>query len=153
MRCIIACDPAGGIGYRGRLPWEKISGDLSRFKQLTQGQTVIMGRKTWESLPHKPLPNRINVVVSSSSIPEVYTIPNCETVDYLELSDAWIIGGAQLIKSNWYKINTVHLTKTFSRYECDTFIDLDLLYKEFDCISSQTHTDHTYEVYQRKLIY
>ncbi len=53
MKLIIACDPNGGIGYENRLPWSNIQGDLPRFKRLTEGQTVIMGRNTWDSLPKK----------------------------------------------------------------------------------------------------
>ena len=50
MKLIIACDPKGGIGYNGKLPWTNLQGDLPRFKALTSNQVVLMGRKTWESL-------------------------------------------------------------------------------------------------------
>ena len=68
MKLIIACDPKGGIGFNGKLPWTNLQGDLLRFKELTTGKVILMGRNTWESLPKKPLPNRINVVVSSNTI-------------------------------------------------------------------------------------
>ena len=51
------------IGAKGRLPW-RMPSDLKRFKALTMGKPVIMGRKTWESLPRKPLPGRPNIVVT-----------------------------------------------------------------------------------------
>jgi dihydrofolate reductase len=57
MKLSIAADPNGGIGYKNRLPWIKLQGDLPRFKYLTDNQTVIMGRNTWDSLPIKPLYN------------------------------------------------------------------------------------------------
>ena len=53
----------GIIGRDGGLPWH-ISSDLKRFKELTMGKPVIMGRKTWDSLPRKPLPGRVNIVVT-----------------------------------------------------------------------------------------
>ena len=55
MKLLVACDPNGGIGYKKKLPWTNLRGDLQRFKQLTENQVIVMGRHTWESLPKKPL--------------------------------------------------------------------------------------------------
>ena len=63
IHLIWAQDTNGGIGKNGKLPWH-ISEDLKKFKSLTYNSTVIMGRKTWDSLPIKPLPNRRNFVLS-----------------------------------------------------------------------------------------
>jgi len=60
---VVAIADNGVIGNKGALPWH-ISDDLKRFKALTTGHTVVMGRKTWDSLPRKPLPGRVNVVVT-----------------------------------------------------------------------------------------
>jgi dihydrofolate reductase len=60
---VVAIAQNGVIGNDGRIPWH-ISDDLKRFKALTLGHAVVMGRKTWDSLPKKPLPGRINVVVT-----------------------------------------------------------------------------------------
>lgn len=60
---VVAIARNGVIGNGGRIPWH-ISDDMKRFKALTLGHTVVMGRKTWDSLPKKPLPGRINVVVT-----------------------------------------------------------------------------------------
>ena len=65
MKLVIAFDPKGGIGYRGGLPWDKLQGDLPRFKELTSNKIVLMGKNTWDSLPKKPLPNRTNWVILS----------------------------------------------------------------------------------------
>ncbi len=62
---IAAFNPQFVIGVNGKIPWH-IPEDLKRFKQLTMGKPIIMGRKTWESLGRKPLPGRMNVVVSAS---------------------------------------------------------------------------------------
>lgn len=60
---VVAVADNGVIGKDGAIPWH-ISEDLKRFKALTMGHTVVMGRKTWDSLPRKPLPGRANVVVT-----------------------------------------------------------------------------------------
>ena len=65
ISAIVAVDANWGIGYNGQL-LEHISDDLKRFKELTSNNTVVMGRKTWESLPNKPLPNRLNIVLTST---------------------------------------------------------------------------------------
>lgn len=65
ISAIVAVDANWGIGYNGQL-LEYISDDLKRFKELTSNNTVVMGRKTWESLPNKPLPNRFNIVLTST---------------------------------------------------------------------------------------
>src|SRR6185295_12074192 len=73
---IVAVSPEGVIGLGGRIPWRH-PGDLKRFKRMTTGATVIMGRKTWESIG-KPLANRRNIVISHSVIdtPGVDTFSN-----------------------------------------------------------------------------
>ncbi len=60
---VLAMSDNGVIGDRGALPW-RIADDMKRFKRLTLGKPVIMGRKTWDSLPKKPLPERTNIVVT-----------------------------------------------------------------------------------------
>ena len=150
MKLIVACDPKGGIGYNNKLPWTNIQGDLPRFKELTTGKVVVMGRNTWESLPKKPLPNRINVVVSSTDIPGITTLTGLPDEDNMDLRDVYLIGGAKLINSSWHLVDEVHLTKTFSEYTCDTFIDLVKLEREFVCWFKENNTDHTYEIWRRK---
>ena len=151
MKLIVACDPKGGIGYNNKLPWSKIEGDLPRFKELTNGGVVVMGRNTWESLPFKPLPNRINFIVTSQQghYPRsCFTIPS---LDYISnFKNAWLIGGAQLINSSWNFIDEVHLTKTFTEYTCDRYIELLYLEQNFTCWFSEEHTDHTYQIWKRK---
>ena len=61
---IVAVDNNWGIGFNGDL-LEHIPEDLKYFKELTSGNIVVMGRKTWDSLPKKPLPNRFNIVITS----------------------------------------------------------------------------------------
>lgn len=149
MKVIVACDVKGGIGYNNKLPWNKIEGDLSRFKKLTTGKVIIMGRNTWESLPVKPLPNRINVVVTKKDIPGITTINSLPEKDYMDLHDVWLIGGAKLINTSWHLIEEIHLTRTLSEHTCDTFIDLSKIEREFVCSFKEEHSDHSYEIWKR----
>lgn len=146
MKLIVACDPKGGIGYNNKLPWSKIEGDLPRFKELTQRQNIVMGRNTWESLPKKPLPNRTNYVLSSKMVDQAVTV---FTIDLIP-NDSWIIGGAKVIETCWSLIDEIHLSRTFTEYTCDTFIDLVKLEEDFVCWFKNTLTDHTYEIWKRK---
>jgi dihydrofolate reductase len=65
ISAIVAVDKNWGIGFNNDL-LEHIPEDLKRFKELTTGNTVIMGRKTWDSLPKKPLPDRLNIIITSN---------------------------------------------------------------------------------------
>ena len=150
MKLIVACDPNGGIGYNNKLPWDKLQGDLPRFKELTTGKVILMGRNTWESLPKKPLPNRINVVVTSKDIWGVTTMTSLPDRDTMDLNDVWLIGGAKLINSSWHLIEEVHLSRTFAEYTCDVHIDLVKLEREFMCWFKEDSTDHSYEIWKRK---
>lgn len=148
MKLVIACDPNGGIGYQNKLPWDKIQGDLPRFKSLTQGQPIIMGRNTWDSLPKKPLPNRINIVVTSRPFEQEGVTCVSGVMDHTNWY--WLIGGAKLIEQSWQYINEVHLTKTFAQYTCDTFIDLVYLESNYVMVSEELFEDHAYQIWKRK---
>lgn len=95
---IWAQSTSGVIGRDNGIPW-RLPEDLARFKELTMGHTVVMGRLTWESLPAKvrPLPGRKNVVVTRQA---EYVADGAVVVDGLDeaLSDgeSWVIGGAQI---------------------------------------------------------
>lgn len=151
MKLIVACDPNGGIGYQNKLPWNKIQGDLPRFKQLTENGVVVMGRNTFESLSSKPLPNRLNIVISNTKqlgYPKTVLVTN--DIERVKDYDVWLIGGAKLIESCWHKITEVYLTRTFAEYTCDTFIDLLYLENNFVCETTETHEDHVFEIWKRK---
>jgi dihydrofolate reductase len=93
---------SGVIGRNGGIPWQ-VPEDLSRFKQVTTGHTVVMGRRTWDSLPRsvRPLPGRRNVVVSGQ--PDLVA-DGAEVVGSLDAAlgssetepETWVIGGAQI---------------------------------------------------------
>lgn len=101
LAIIAAMTDAGVIGNQQQLPW-RLSEDLKRFKRLTLGHPVIMGRKTWESLPKKPLPERPNIVLSRSPGFEAEGAIVCSTLKQAvgELAPsyklAYVIGGASV---------------------------------------------------------
>lgn len=96
---IVAIDNKGAIGRQNDIPWH-LSDDLKRFKSITMGHTVIMGKNTWDSLPFKPLKGRRNIVVSSS----MAETSGCEVVRSLTEAykliakdeQAFIMGGARI---------------------------------------------------------
>lgn len=103
LMAIVAMAKDGAIGRNGSLPW-RLPEDLAHFKATTMGRTIIMGRKTWESLPKRPLPGRRNIVISRNADykaegAEIY--PSIEdAVSSCGLTESpVIIGGAQLYHS------------------------------------------------------
>jgi dihydrofolate reductase len=92
---IVAVSPEGVIGLDGRIPWH-YSGDLKRFKRLTMGSTIVMGRLTWESIGSKPLPGRRNVVITSRALAGVETCPSIEEALAHVTGPLWFIGGARV---------------------------------------------------------
>ena len=102
IHIIWAQDNSGGIGKNNTLPWH-ISEDLINFKKITLNNTIIMGRKTWESLSEKPLPNRRNIVLTTKNInnTETYsTMDLClKTLKDDGVVDIFVIGGKQIYNS------------------------------------------------------
>jgi dihydrofolate reductase len=135
---IFACDDSWGIGKNGTLPWPHNSADLKWFKSLTEHSTIMMGRKTWDSLPVKPLPKRKNIVVSSSSVEGAHISVSINqlkkiTIPMLEyVGDIWIIGGAQLLESCIDEIDEIWLSRIKSDYNCDTFLPKNLIEEKFE---------------------
>ncbi|MDP3938689.1 MAG: dihydrofolate reductase [Deltaproteobacteria bacterium] len=90
---IVAMSPDRVIGLGGRVPWH-YPADLRRFKLLTSGGTVIMGRKTWESIGGKPLPGRRNIVITARDLRGVECFPGIPAALATCEGDIWFIGGA-----------------------------------------------------------
>ncbi len=128
MIAIFATDLAHGFGFRGRLPWPKNSEDLKWFKNRTEHSSVLMGRKTWESLPFK-LPNRDNLVVTSGKAPAGADVVGdlksmLKILPQIQLhSDIWVIGGAQLVEFMLHYIDELWLNEVKGNYDCDTFLN------------------------------
>ena len=115
------------IGRNGVLPWH-LPEDLSHFKALTSGRPVIMGRKTWDSLParFKPLPNRRNVVVTRQP---GWTAAGAEVVSNLQhaldlcgaVHEVWIIGGGQIYAQAEPLAHRIEVTDIAQDFEGDAF--------------------------------
>jgi dihydrofolate reductase len=96
------------IGAGGTIPW-RIPGELALFKQRTLGSTVVMGRRTWESLPRKPLPGRRNLVLTSRPIEGVETASSVDEVLAAE-TDFWVIGGGGVYAA--FLPHAAHIVRT-----------------------------------------
>lgn len=119
------------IGRNNRLPW-KLPEDLKYFKRTTMGNSIIMGRKTWESIG-RPLPGRTNIVISRDSNYEAEkakvvnslgaAITLAENLAAIDGSkEAFIIGGAGLYKEALPLADRFHLTRVHAQVEGDTFL-------------------------------
>ena len=128
ISAIVAVDEDWGIGFNGEL-LEKIPEDMKYFKELTTGNTVVMGRKTWDSLPIKPLPNRGNFIISRETplLMENKAIRmNLDMIkDTMEANkdeNYFIIGGGQIYKELLPLCDRVYVTKIFKEHEnVDTY--------------------------------
>ena len=113
---IVACDRNGAIGKDGDLPWRQ-STDLQHFKKITMGSKLIMGRKTWDSLPGM-LPGREHFVLSRGEVEGVPVI----SVDEALGMDGWIIGGGQIYELFLPHVTELHRTIIDARVnDADTF--------------------------------
>ncbi len=126
LSIIVAVAENGAIGKNNDLIWY-LSNDLKRFKALTTGHTIIMGRKTFESLPKGALPNRTNVVLTKDNSK---TYPNCVMLHSVEeiiekyaedAEEHFIIGGGQLYADVLPFANRIYLTRVHQSFEADVF--------------------------------
>ena len=127
---IVAKSKHNVIGDKGRIPWH-IPNDLKRFKELTTGKTVIMGRKTFESLPkeYKPLPNRINIVLSTD---KTYQTNCCIVTDDLKKAlrkagsdkEVFIIGGEQVYKEGLRYADKIYVTEVDGEFKGDAYFPI-----------------------------
>ncbi|OGW98694.1 MAG: hypothetical protein A2Y04_06165 [Omnitrophica WOR_2 bacterium GWC2_45_7] len=163
---VVAVDARNGIGKEGKLPWH-LPADLKHFKEITcatasmvKKNAVIMGRKTWESLPEKfrPLPNRLNIVLSRNSdlrLPEgVEKADSLKTVaeilnrnpfkDNIEI--AFIIGGGEIFKTALRNclVQKIYLTRILQDFHCDTFFPAFDDFRMAACSSHYTENAVTY---------
>ena len=128
----IARDRNGVIGKDGALPW-RLKTDLLRFKQITMFKPVIMGRKTWDSLPKKPLPGRLNIVLSRDGTFEPEQALVCESFnDALNIArehaaddgaeEVCVIGGASLFAEALPRAKRIYLTEVLAEVEGDVLL-------------------------------
>ena len=153
---IVAASENGAIGRDNDLIW-RFPNDTRFFKDTTLGHHVIMGRKNFESIPHKfrPLPNRVNIIVTRQ---ENYTARECKVVNSIESaldvarqnqeSAACIIGGGEIYQLALTKnlVDKIYLTRIHNNYEGDTFFKkLSSQWKEKSRIKYSADEKHPYD--------
>ncbi len=156
IHLIWAQDKNKGIGANGKLPWH-IPEDLKNFKKITSDSIIIMGRKTWESLPIKPLPNRRNIVLSKTKNMKMENFNSYEEcIAKLKLENVdkiFIIGGRSIYnlfysKANFLHITTIHLLNS----EINEFFPINMndIKQNFTKIQNkQLSTQATYALWKK----
>lgn len=124
---IVAMDERRGIGMDNKLPWH-LPEDLAFFKRVTLGHTILMGRKTYESIG-RPLPKRRNVILTRD---RSYEVPGCDIVHSVEetlerygsnasADELFVIGGAEVFRLFLPYADRLYVTEIARRFEVDTF--------------------------------
>lgn len=149
MKAIWAQDMGRVIGKDGKLPWY-IPEDLQHFKKTTEGGSIIMGRKTFESLPGI-LPNREHIVISSSLVDDRVTVVNSFDNAALLAPDAWVIGGGLLLKKALPKLSKISLTQVDLQLEGDDLVRAPLLCTDWKVIEKGKWKESISGVRWRKL--
>lgn len=155
---LFAVDEKGGMGNQGNIPWPTVKEDMKWFKETTQDQVVVMGKKSWLSpdMP-KPLPKRHNVVFTNEfmDIPDIDQIHGdvCDGLRRIEElypdNDIFVIGGANLLIQAEPVIDRAFITRIPGEFICDTVIDLNTFLRDFLLANSLDLGTCTVEVYER----
>ncbi|MEO1525874.1 MAG: dihydrofolate reductase [Planctomycetota bacterium] len=127
ISAVVAVTPNGVIGRDGDMPW-RLSGDLRRFKSLTMGGVLLMGRKTFESIG-RPLPGRRTIVVTRQSDwrsegVDVAHSPE-EAVAAIDQQRGFVVGGAEIYHALLPKCDVIYLTRVWSSVAGDTRLEMD----------------------------
>jgi dihydrofolate reductase len=156
---IAAAAENNALGKDNQLVWH-LPDDFKRFKQLTTGHHIILGRKTFESFP-KPLPNRTHVIITRN---KNYTAEGCIIVNSIEEAlkivpkneDAFIIGGAEIYKQSIHLSNKIELTRVHTTCEADAFFpeinpqEWQLINEEFHPKDEKHQFDFTFQTFVKK---
>jgi dihydrofolate reductase len=158
---IVAVAKNNAIGLNNQLLWH-IPEDFKWFKKITSGSTVIMGKKTYFSLPKRPLPNRRNIVISDipgeiiEGAEMAYSIDGAIEIADME-KENFIIGGASIYQQFFTKAQKLYITHVNKEFEADTYFPV-IEPSEWDEIQSysqqETHPkglEYTFKIYTRKV--
>jgi dihydrofolate reductase len=150
---ILACTFDGGIGYNNRIPWY-IKDELFLFRQITGNKdqfkqnVIIMGRKTWDSLPRKPLKDRINIIITSDknfiNEDNILSFDNIDSAfEYCErtvnINKVFVIGGKSIydlcLNNEKYSrnIENIYLSIIYRYYYCNIYVNLKYILTNFKC--------------------
>ena len=163
IKSIFAVDYWGNLGYKGSLPWPHLKEDMKYFKEMTTDHVVVMGRKTWDDPKFpKPLPNRINYVVTNKPLTgykDVKTIRGDLKQEIRKIESIypskiiWIIGGAKIIEETKDLVDEAHVTHIYGQYRADTTIDMKKYLRWFRAYSACPSTDRRCNWMSYKNIY
>ena len=159
LTIIAAASTNNVIGFDNKLIWN-IPKDLKRFKELTQGHSVIMGRKTFESLP-SPLPNRRNIVVTRN---KDYSPEGIEVLSSIEDAldvcredlQPFIIGGGEIYSQTINLVDKIELTRVYKDYQGDAFFpdipldNFELANELVNYLDDDSSTKYSFLTYIRK---
>ncbi|MBQ8792356.1 MAG: dihydrofolate reductase [Clostridia bacterium] len=159
ISAIVAVDNNWGIGYKGDL-LEHIPEDLKYFKEITNNNWIVMGRKTWDSLPKKPLPNRPHLVITN----DPFSYEDIDEVLFTKIGQAklimnqqkgidfFVIGGGQIYEKLLPMCDRVYVTKIFKDHDqVDTYfpnLDESDEWAPAACTNIRQYKDLTYQFWQ-----
>ena len=137
IKLIVAHDENYVIGYKNTIPWKNPE-DMKLFKEMTTGNTIIMGRKTWDSLPKKPLPNRVNIVVTRQKFKPMDGVIFCSSLSEAYnhkkiIGDAFIIGGQTIYEDALAMdiVEEVYASLIPGKHEGDAFFQMLDVYNDW----------------------
>jgi len=158
VELIAAVSLNGSIGKNGKLPWH-IPDELDLFKTVTMGKTVIMGRKTWDSLNRRPLPGRKNVVISRTHVPahlaeddEVIFVDSLPAaLEFCrDANDAVIIGGEQVYRRFLPYVDMLHISRIKLNVRDPDAVFPEVNWAEWECVGQADRGEYIYNGYLRK---
>jgi len=160
IKAILACDDTGGVSKDGTLPWPNNSRDLKWFNDNTAGHVVVMGSTTWDD-PHmpRPLPNRVNVLVTSrkDDYPGADTYIGGNLVSGLKLLElnhpgliTWVIGGPNIIEQTLGAIDEFYISRIPGDYDCDTHLPLKKIETLFDLTYEEGHPEVIFQIWKKR---
>ncbi len=159
LSIIAAVDQNNAIGYQNRLLCH-LPNDLKYFKKITSGHPIIMGRKTYDSLLIKPLPNRTNIVISKS----IDSLSGCIVVKSIDEAigkcpsdeECFVAGGAQVYEQMIALVQKLYITRIHHAFKADTYFP-EILPDQWQLFSSESHESdekhpyaYSFEVYSRR---
>jgi dihydrofolate reductase len=163
INIIVSVSENLAIGKDNKLLWN-LKSDLQRFKNLTSGHPIIMGQKTFESLPNGALPNRTNIVLTDNKkFTAKDIIPAYNIEESLQIAkfkngtncEVFIIGGGSIYKQFLELADTLYITEVHVNIDGDTFFpkisdEWELFSEEYKEKDERNEYDHTYKIYKKK---
>lgn len=147
---VVAIDRNGAIGFENDLPWGRaMKDDMAHFKRLTTGTSIIMGRKTFESIGSRPLPNRENIVVSHTptKIEGVITALSLEAAYALARYDVSVIGGGQIFEQSIDDMDVLYVTEVDAEFPSATVFFPQISCDDWQEVSREHHEADERNVY------